>query len=71
MMACKDCQYKKCCRHQCRMLLPGQRCGTCQQFEWCKHLYNVDEGDRECIMAPPVYEPLKGGDADEQDQADR
>lgn len=70
MTSCKECQYKKCCRNQCRMLSPGQSCGSCQHFGWCKHLYNVEAGNTECIMAPPVYEPMEGGDAVVQDQTD-
>lgn len=63
-MNCKNCEWKKKCRSQCRQLAEGQTCGQCARLFWCKAMYGIDENNTMCVVKPPKFEP-KDGDQDE------
>lgn len=60
-MNCKECEWRKRCRNQCRQLAEGCSCGDCMRFSaWCKAMYGIEANNTMCVVAPPEFEP-KGG----------
>lgn|GEM_PF-1495930 len=55
-MNCKECEWRKRCRSQCRQLAEGEACGQCARFFWCQAMYGIEASNTMCVVVPPKFE---------------
>lgn len=59
-MECRDCEYLKCCRHQCMNLPDGKTCGDCKHLAWCTQVYSVKAESTMCDFEPIRFAESEG-----------
>lgn len=58
-MECRNCEYRKNCRHQCMNLPDWKTCADCVHVSWCTTVYGAKPENTKCDFEPIRFKEAK------------